>query len=237
MRKNCERKGFYQEWPTKGKLNENMNLKRNDLTNKLKNKQGEMYAYVLTTIKNRNEKFIQTGCAPNFQGNRITLCTCKHYMRTWRDVSNWKEAWIVGFTGINVMEDRRNYLFYIMKVAKAFPSHKTIWYAESMSGAIRNAKNAQANPLGDIYRPKPDIKDEFNHSDYYKPIKNHVHNCSNNTWHNDIEYSVKGKRPALLVGDTNHSFLWSRPIIYFKNKHPRTKKWDMQDLISLLESK
>ena len=74
-------------------------------------------------------------------------------------------------------------------------------------------KNARYNPFGDVYEPKPNIKDEFDPSEYYEPIKNHSH-ASNCQWYRDIDYYCRTKRlPALLVGDPSFSFLWSRPMI------------------------
>lgn len=233
MRKRCRRKGVYQEWPTKGNLKDNMNHTLYELIDALRNQQGVIYSYVLTTLKKRNGEFIQTGSGPNFQSDLITLCTCKHLMRTWRDVPNWKDVWIAGFTGINLMKDKRNYLFYLMKVSKSFSSHKTIWNA--LADAIKTTKNAQLNPCGDVYRPKPDIKNEFNYLHYYPPVKNHVH-ATKNLWRKDITYekSRSKRKPALLVGDTTFSFLWSLPIVFCKNRHPRTKRGNIQDFIQNL---
>jgi len=227
---------LHQEWPTEEKLKNNMNLGLNELGNRLKDEHGLAYAYVLTTIGNVNGEFVQTGCAPNFEGGLLTLCACKHFMRTWRSVPEWRGVWVAGFAGINVTEDRRNHLFYLMKVDEAFPSHRAIW--QSLLYA-RTHKNTQVNPLGDIYQPTHDLRDEFNYLDYYPPIKSHVHAC-NNLWQKDICYVNKrtSSRPALLVGDRNHSYLWSRPILHFREgRHPRTKKWNIQGLISFLNSK
>ncbi len=85
-----------------------------------------LYVYVLTTVKVIDGHLVQTGSAPNFQGGVITLCTCKHYMRTWRAPEEWKGIWIAGFTG-NVLKDGKNYLFYLMKVQEAFMSHRDLW--------------------------------------------------------------------------------------------------------------
>lgn len=226
MRKRCGGQKCFQEYPKKGKLKDNMNPTLNKLLAKLRNEQGTVYAYVLTTIKSENGQFFQWGCAPNFQGGLITLCTCKHFMRTWRDTFDWKGVWIAGLTSINLMGDNRNYLFYLIKVAESFPSLKAIW--EHLSEAVRSTKNARINPLGDIYEPKQDTRDEFDYSYYYPPVKSHVHEVKNQ-WREDIGYNDKyGKRPALLVGGLEYSFLWSLPIIHLKNRHPRTKLWDMK---------
>jgi len=204
-------------------LKDNTDKTLNELNNNLKGGRGTIYAYVLTTIKNENGQFVQTGSAPNLQGGLITLCTCKHYMRTYRKPNEWEGVWIAGFTSRDLMEN--NYLFYLMKVSEAFSSHKGIW--DNLPVKAKKAKNARFNPCGDVYEPKPNPKDEFNYLDYHPPSKNHVH-ANNNRWHEDIKYekSRTKRRPALLVGDPTFSFLWSQPSIHFKGKLPRTKKWD-----------
>jgi len=228
MREKCGVVGFFQEYPKGGRLKDNLNFELSKLFDKLGDEQGLVYGYVLTTIRNEKGNFFQNGCGPNFQGGIITLCTCKHYMRTWEKVEDWKGVWIAGFT--HLMENERNYLFYLMKVSRSFRSHKQIWDALVSS---RTAKNARINPLGDIYEPKDDISDEFNYLNYYPPVKNHVHE---NCWHNDICYEKGcGKRmPSLLVGDPKLSFLWRHPIIHFRSKHPRTKIWKIEDFFRYL---
>jgi len=222
MTEKCGGDRLSQEYPKDGQLKDHTNLRRNELLDKLGNERGTIYAYVLCTVENENHKFSQKGCGPNFQGGLVTLCTCKHFMRTWRDVLDWKGIWIAGLTKFNLMEDGKNYLFYLMKVSESFHSQKEIW--NSLSPKERNAKNAGVDPLGDIYEPKDNIQDEFDPSDYHAP-KNHVH-LTGNQWHKDINYVNRyGKRPALLVGDTKYSFLWSLPIISLKSKHPRIKVW------------
>jgi len=148
------------------------------LKNLLKNEKGLIYAYVLTTIKSsKNNDFIQTGSAPNFQGFVITLCTCKHFLRTWKDVDKWKDIWIAGFTSIKILNDNKNYLFYLMKIENAFSSFYELW--SWLSDEDRKIKNARFNKLGDIYEPKRTIKDPHNPLNYYSPIKNHVHEENN----------------------------------------------------------
>ena len=61
-------------------------------------------------------------------------------MRTYRDLDKWIGVWIAGFAGINLFNDKRRYLFYLMKVKRAYKSHKEIWY--SLSPQTRDAKNA-----------------------------------------------------------------------------------------------
>ena len=116
-----------------------MNKPLSALKKALKNEGGVIYTYVLTTVEaDSHGSFVQTGSAPNFQGGLITLCTCKHLMRTNRTPNNWECVWIAGFTGINILSDHRNYLFYLMRVKEAFSSHKELW--DWLSAPVREAK-------------------------------------------------------------------------------------------------
>ena len=237
MSKRCDYKNcgcVYQHWPQDGPLKKNMNKTLQDLTNIFKERKGSVYAYILTTVKSDGHGgFIQIGSAPNFQGGLITLCTCKHYMRTWRETYDWKGIWIAGFTGINILGHHRNYLFYLMQIQDAFPSHKNLW--DWLDPNVKNMKDASSNKLGDVYKPKSDLTDPFDPDHYCRPIKGHSH-FKNNEWFNDISYknSRTGRPSALLVGDPKYSFLWSQPNIYFKDKHPRTKCWDLEEFIKSL---
>lgn len=200
------------------------------------NEQGLVYVYVLTTITKDNNYFVQCGSAPNFQGGWVTLCTCKHYMRSWRSRVSWKDIWIAGFTGINITASRLNYLFYLMKVGYSFQSHVQMWNYLDVS--VRKVKNARYNPCGDVYEPKSCLENEFNPSEYYPPLQDHVH-AKGNVWHKDINYfnSRSNRRPSLLVGNQESSYLWSYAKLYFRHTIPRTKIWSLQDFIKLLECK
>lgn len=233
--KNSE--GICQEWPKDGEIKENMNTTLNTLKRRLENGDGEVYAYVLTTIERDGYGgFVQTGSAPNFQGGFVTLCTCKHWMRTWKTTDAWKDIWIAGFTGVNILGDHQNYLFYFMQVQKAFQSHEELW--NWLDSTVKQEKNASHYRYGDVYEPTPNVKDPFNPEYYYEPIKEHVH-FKNDEWCRDINYNTKTeKRPALLVGSPRLSFIWSQPKIYFKDKLPRTKKWNnIGDFIQSLVGK
>jgi hypothetical protein len=236
--KNSE--GICQEWPKDGKMKENMNTTLNTLKRRFENEDGMVYAYVLTTVEGDGYGgFIQTGSAPNFQGDFITLCTCKHWMRTWKTTDAWKDVWIAGFTGVNILGDYRNYLFYLMQVQEAFQSHKELW--NWLDSTVKQAKNASHHRCGDVYEHTPnlkDLKDRFNPVYYYEPVKKHVH-FQNDEWRRDINLNTRtNKHPALLVGNPDLSFLWSQPKIYSKDKLPRTKKWNnMGDFIQSLVGK
>ena len=69
-------------------LAQNLNLSR--LKKRIHDRAEVVYCYVVRTIKRNEQQFRQEGCAPNFQGGRISLCTCKHHMRTFMSASSWK---------------------------------------------------------------------------------------------------------------------------------------------------
>jgi hypothetical protein len=111
-----------------------------------------------------------------------------------------------------------------MKVSEAFQSHHDIWYSSALSEKAKQAKSTQYNTLGDIYQPKRrlDVESQqcFSDRSYMPPCKGHDHVPSN--WHQDIRYEGYGsRRPALLLGDRKHSFLWGSPIIFRRRKHSR----------------
>ncbi len=232
MSEKCENKngeGDCQEWPQDGELKANMNKTLNTLKRVSENGGDErVYAYVLTTVKvDRHGGFVQTGSAPNFQGGFITLCTCMRQMRTYRKADAWKDVWIAGFTGVNILGDHRNYLFYLLRVKEAFHSHKELW--DWLDSTVKKAKNASRYKFDEVYEPLPNLTDSFDRNQYCEPIKEpkHVH-FKNDQWFKDIDYiNTKTKRrPALLVGAPDYSFLWSRPKIYFNDKLPRTMYLD-----------
>ena len=126
-----------------------------------------------------------------------------------------------------------------MKIGKGFHSHKELWMW--LPPDVRIAKNARHNICGDVYEPKPSLRDPFAIQDYWPPAETHVHK-TDKVWYKDINYSANYKkireRPALLVDDPESSFLWSQPMIYITSKLPRLKKWNrLQDFMDALEGK
>jgi hypothetical protein len=223
----------HQPFPTTGRLACNMNFELAKLINDIYSEQAEVYCYVVETIKNENGHFIQTGSAPNLQGDMISLCTCKHLMRTSMAPEEWKERWIAGFSGLDA-GNRNNALVYLMKVGYAFKSHMSLWFSDLIPEGTKQAKSAQISKFGDIYRPKNRKGDEFAFQSYFQPIENHIH-CNNNYWYNDISYEkgFSGRKAALLIGDPEYSFLWNQPMIFYKGLVGRNcRKRDLQTLLS-----
>ena len=124
----------YQPMPSHGNLAKNLNLECKDLLKRVAPFLNEcVYAYVITTIHLEDGLLYQKGSGPNFQGDLITLCSCKHKMRTYRRLkSGSKGIWVAGYT----RKDLGNKLFYLMRVAETFDSHKGLWYSGSLGFLI-----------------------------------------------------------------------------------------------------
>src|SRR5262249_56622494 len=82
------------------------------------------YSYVVRTVEWNHETvtFEQHGSAPNFQGDVLTLCTCKHQMRASRAAEDWRGVWLAGFTSRTIL-DGQHWLFYLARIQSAHESH------------------------------------------------------------------------------------------------------------------
>lgn len=201
---------IYQEFPKDGLLFKNMNLSIQDLRQRTDDDQSPVYYYVVDTVGFGDGRFVQQGSGPNIQGDLITLTSCKHYMRSLNGADEWVGMWVAGFTGSKV--DKRNSLFYLMKVKMAFLSYRHLWESECIPERTMVAKAAELEKFGDLYRPKLKDARPFNPRDYVEPCDSHVH-CEPGDYRKDVRYVMKGQRPVLLVGDPKFSFLWDRPIM------------------------
>jgi hypothetical protein len=236
----------YQPFPVSGSLKKNSNLSLNYLKSlkrlkKAANREdATVYCYIIKTVKNKDNFFQQTGCGPNWQGGLITLCTCKHYMRTFLSPEDWKGKWIAGFTSINDGSsskdggNRRNALVYLMKVKKAFASHYELWH--ELPNKTRAAKDVHENIHGDVFHPKDkqENSDKYAHSLYCGPCELHDH-FDSEEWHKDVKYFSNHTRrhASLLVGDENNSFLWTQPFIVAKEMfYGRQKTMPIDDLFN-----
>jgi len=188
-----------------------------ELRCKYGNEDEAAYCYVIRTVVRREGVFYQEGSGPNWQGGLITLCTCKHHMRTFRTADEWKGVWVAGFSGVEA-GGKRNALVYLMKVGHAYDSHHDLWHELDVEAA-RRAKTANmlGNIRGDVFEPRGELmgKDKFDPEEYKPPCSNHVH-LKWQSWHKDIGYKSKyGRTAALLAGDPDHSFLWTKSRIVF----------------------
>lgn len=206
----------YQSLPASGPLHANLNLDRHELTERIGILDGEVYCYIVRTVEYRGGQFVQRGSAPNFQGGLMTLCTCKWMMRAGRPVDAWPGVWIAGITGAETGRLQRGHLFYLMRVQHAFAAHRDLWnWLLADAPGAAEAKAADAHRLGDVYRPADSAASPYDPSAYLTPRKDHVHHLGTrrDAWHKDVDYYAYGRRPALLVGDPEASFLWSEPRI------------------------
>jgi hypothetical protein len=186
--------------------------------------------------------FEQHGSAPNFQGDVLTLCTCKHQMRASQAAEDWAGVWLAGVTS-RTIHDGRHWLFYLARIESAYESHSDLW--TGMGAGCRNAKAAHVHYLGDVFKPKtppPTTDARFSPARYVPPTL-HAHRWRDedgwhNGWHNDINYYLAHRygRPPLLVADPRRTFLWSEPVIYFAGRHCRNYlRWaSLRDLLALL---
>ena len=188
-----------------------------------------LYSYVVTTIETTStppHDLIQNGSAPNFEGGRITLCTCKHKDRaTFYPSGNrarpWDQVWVAGLTSKSSHPSRS--LAYLMLVEATFPNQNALW--EHLPSACRTAKSARHSPLGDLYEPK-EFASAHPHSPayYHSPVAGHVHASATwpTGWHHDIALWTSKAYPhglphPLLLGEAEMSFRWPTASLRLKS--------------------
>lgn len=177
----------YQVFPASGPLYNALNLSGRDLIQRLGEIEGSVYCYIVTSVKDRGGLFVQTGSAPNFQGGLITLCTCKWRMRTGRDLDAWPGRWIAGVTGAEAGPQGRGHLLYLMRVERAFESHRDLWlWLTEHAPEAAEARAADRHRVGDVYRPRASAGSPFDPDAYIPPHPHHVH--SGVKWRKDINY-------------------------------------------------
>jgi hypothetical protein len=174
-----------------------------------------VYSYVMTTVENPGGTLFQTGTAPNFQGDRITLCTCKHKDRCSPPpigkrgpcpLEPWWGVWVAGLCSRTKCQPRA--LFYLMLVNGSYESPAAIWNALSAPAV----KSAHKNDFGDIYEPLTQPCPSPWLESSYKPHRpTHRHDAKARC--DDIETEHWGRHPRLLSGDPDHSYLWSKPMV------------------------
>ncbi|MGH7983384.1 MAG: hypothetical protein ACREFF_09610 [Candidatus Udaeobacter sp.] len=177
--------------------------------------EGNVFCYKLTSVTQAGEELEQRGCGPNFQGGRITLCTCMRYHRTWPSIG--KGTWIAGFT----RNQTGNELFYLMKVEHVANTFTELRDSDWLPN--HRAKSARYDVFGDVYEPLLAATARRPHDPkvYYPPIAGHKHGY-NSEWHKDIKEFALGKPHKLLVGEPGKSFIWRHPRYRYKPPpHPR----------------
>jgi len=222
-----------QPFPDRGQLGRNLGLPLPFLTARIGKLKGRAYSYVVSTVAWDQETaiFEQYGSAPNFQGNHLTICTCKHQMRSRLSTEEWEsDVWIAGFTSRSIHMSK-HWLFFLAKVDTAHDSHTDLW--DSMDAESRRQKAAHLHYLGDLFKPiapKPMGHERFSPHRYVMPVV-HAHRqySGHSSWKKDINYrhATTFSRPPLLVANPRLTFLWKEPMVYFaQKKHCRDYlKW------------
>lgn len=200
-------------------------------------------AYVVRTCKpkqgssNASVVLEHTGSGPNIAGGRITLCTCKHMMRTspvFCDDDLKSNIWIAGFSSSNF--DGKNWLYYLMKVDRKFDSQREIYeYLQSTPDVLKQ-KLATKNDRGDIFEPRSSLSKHFDPDAYKKPCVNHSH-IEGDEWKRDIDCQYHGRRPKMLLGDEANSFCYPSGKIFLNTAKPMSRgnrRMSGEDFFALL---
>jgi hypothetical protein len=201
--------------------------------------------HVVDTVKVRgNSIYEQTGSAPNFAGGLGTLCTCKHQMRSRYPAESWSSGvWVLGLTGLSRWRPGEQPFYYLMRVAQAYHSQADLVQALEAQGRheVLAAKDSRAHQLGDIFMPRRLLADDgrFKPENYHPPMFGHVHSQASDPlgWHNDIFYDgTSHRRPPVLVGDPEYTFVWTRPIVRRRNPLPIRdyQNWTLARLRSVI---
>ena len=177
-----------------------------------------VYAYIVTTIKTRRPcyQLEQTGSAPNFDGGRITLCTCKHKDRATfrpskdrRNPDPWQGVWVAGLT--SKAADPSRSLAYLMCVERSFVNQVELWRA--LPTSCRQAKSASKSVIGDLYEPKPTAtSNPHDPANYKSPLVGHAHSPAGNPayWYRDVmRWGRRSKPHRLLLGLASQSYRWT----------------------------
>ena len=206
-----------------------------------------VYGYVIATIKpDGRGGFQQTGSAPNWQGDTLTLCTCKHEMRTSLTPEEWRRnKWIAGLCGWSQAFKKQQSLVILMRVGETFTSQAELVDTLLRTGRqqVVDAKDSRAHPLGDLMVPRTPgaTPNPFDPGAYFPPIRGHAHSSVDNPdqWHNDVNHRGRsGRQPAMLVGDSNFSFRWTRPMVR-RSRPGETRPcrlWRMADFLEDIEA-
>ncbi len=217
----------FQPFPTRLPLRAQLNLGKSRLESRIGElaRDRRVYPYVVATVARGGDGvFRQEGCSPNLQGGIITLCDCKHHMRSSSYFADYRGVWIAGLTRGGLTAKHRRYLFYLM-FARPVTSHAELW--KSLRATTRMAKSARLDPLGDIYEPvRSGLEGDecFAADNYRRPVAGHVHQ---HVWRRDLEqtYRKTRRRPVLLKGEPILSFIWSLPRLWLSERAgplPRT---------------
>ena len=222
--------------PRKGRMARHFDYSKEQLKNSICGLylNQDVYLYVINTIEiSDSGVFIQRGSGPNFQGSEVTLCTCKHFMRSFRTPERWENTWVAGFCSSRYGHE--NSIVYLMQIDAAYEDFCSLWL--DLPERSRKTKDATGNCLGDIYRPARLCLNPKSHECYETPVEGHSHKSKINPagWIWDIEAAFKGRSPALLRGSPKNTFLWSKPQLRLPFiLHRGQKKMNLKELLTTL---
>lgn len=189
--------------------------------------------YTVQTTQLRHGEIVHYGTGPNLEGGVATLCTCMHGMRRNQSSKQWVGQWVVGLASAakekGFLGSGKHHLFYMMKVKNVFSTYlELIDFLKINNTKTLEIKNATTNVLGDIYIPKPNIKDGHDFHMYKRPHPKHDHGPDENgiggSWHDDIEQG------PYLIGDENNTFVWTKPMVLINTGWDRSNVGNCYEL-------
>jgi hypothetical protein len=212
-----------QPFPTRGPLVRNLGNPLSEMLAKIPAalQQRPAFVYVVDSVNVFPDEFVQTGCAPNYQGGLMSLCTCMHLHRSSpppkgrrgpNPTDPWGGIWVAGLGSTS--GERPRALFYLMLIGQTFNSPMACWNGL----ANPEAKSAFRDRFGDIYEPLSSAgSSPWSERSYKDHRADHCHDPAHRR--HDIESNYYGRNARLLIGDPNLSFLWSAPQVTL------TKPW------------
>jgi len=207
----------------------------------------DVYAYVVRSVRPANGAYVQTGSAPNFEGGLITLCTCKHSMRAALTPEQWRRGvWVAGLTSWDRAFGKQQSLVYLMRVGEAYSSQAELVYALRQSGRsdVVDAKDSTRHRLGDLMIPASNAvvgSDRHLPAAYMQPMLGHSHRrtLDDSGWEDDVNYiGAGGRQSAMLVGNRNFSFVWTKPLVRRRRPGPTRpyRTWTLASILDDLEA-
>lgn len=199
----------YQKFPQSGIIFNNMDKEEINIKSEDDN---IIYCFPQHRITLEKDGFHQLRSGPNWQGNILTLTTCKQRLRTYKDAEDWIGLWLAGFTPKN---SGGNYLLWLAKIQHSFESNYELglWLSEE----DYKLKCANNDPCGDIYQPIKQLSGEerFDVKNFVHPIghtRTERYNDGSYKWWKDIEYiGASYRRQAVFAFNPSLTFLWSEP--------------------------
>jgi hypothetical protein len=232
-RSSCPTDGtVYQPFPDGGVLLTNLDLRKSDLHGRIGGLPGAVRSYKMISVELDDQcRLAHFGSGPNFQGGRLTLCTCAHQIRTEKKTpADWAGSWVAGFTSPRLC--KKTWLFYLAQVEQGHPTAADLW--NKLSGGEQQAKSTRLSRLGDAFEPNSAATYAGPHKAkyYHPPMVGHSHRATapDERWKQDIEYSHPGFRrhAAHLVARPELTFLWQTPTLFLEH-HPRNRSWASVD--------